>query len=187
MVERYLVVFVAMMLLVFAGSALADEGGVQAAASERVDDATVDLAKPTSTPDLLEFTMNRWHEAVLNGNTRQARSYENELIQLVTDNVQSDRRLLQKISRFGLAGVDRSDEDSPNMLEDDQRTTLTRKDKAAIRQLVSVISTKQMLLNSIKRSRSFSNKYRLLGDYINLLRKELNMPRLKFAAEDEQE
>ncbi|MEW5797221.1 MAG: hypothetical protein AB1772_12810 [Candidatus Zixiibacteriota bacterium] len=45
------------------------------------------------------------------------------------------------------------------------------------------LNVRETLYRSLRRTKAFSNKYRLLGDYINLLRRELELPRLKLANE----
>ena len=57
------------------------------------------------------------------------------------------------------------------------------KESVDLQNAISNLNAKESLYRSISKTKAFSNKYRLLGDYINLLRRELELPRLKLATE----
>jgi hypothetical protein len=53
--------------------------------------------------------------------------------------------------------------------------------------LNETLQSKRVLVDAITRTDAFSNKYRLLGDYVGLLRREVGLPKLKLAVDKKSE
>jgi len=62
----------------------------------------------------------------------------------------------------------------------DDRADL-REDVSDLNQAKQLLSVKERLASTLKQSTAFSNKYRLLGDYLEVLRRELGITRVELA------
>lgn len=118
---------------------------------------------------LLQMQYNLWLDAVLSGDKSEAAEYEKNLLGIMNFNImisQSEVRSMAK--EIALAPGDQAQSESDG---GDQ-----------FAQAIGHLNAKEALFRSALRTDAFSNKYRLLGDYIDLLRRELKMPRLKLAS-----
>ena len=125
----------------------------------------------------LETNHELWLEAQLAGDRAQAAQIEKELLGLLNCDIYTHQeRVRQMAGDLALASSD-AQRDTANRNAAD---SLSR--QADFQKSVSGLNTKEALHRSLEKTDAFSNKYRLLGDYIDLLRRELKMPRLKLAS-----
>lgn len=167
----YLVVFTAMILLSFAqAQSPVEQGEPEVAPATAVDEYNVEIA-------ILELDTyyELWLDATLAHKSDDAENLEKNLFGLVSQNIFIyQERVRQMASDLALAGAVEENyetEESANLTE---RRDLFQK-------AIDVLNTKEAIFRSISNTGAFSNKYRLLGDYIDLLRRELKMSRLKLA------
>ena len=85
----------------------------------------------------------------------------------------SENRVRELAKRAALARGGEDNQKLPDSEVTDQEQDFQRG--------VALLNTKEALYRSLNKTNVFSTKYRLLGDYIDLLRRELQMPRLKLA------
>jgi hypothetical protein len=125
----------------------------------------------------LEVDYTLWLEAQLVGDRAEKERLEKNLVGLVNYDIFVNQELVRDLAkRVALASSQKEDATGG------PPSAATRsQEKVTFEQAIARLNVKEMLFRSFSRSPSFSNKYRLLGDYIDLLRKELDMPRLKLA------
>lgn len=129
----------------------------------------------------LTTTMDNWVDANLQGKDKDVDRLEKVILQQIETDIAASRQQIERAEtevissrreyhpRYQSAA---SRHDNRLDLKDDVRDlTVTRK----------LLKAKQQIAASLQKTAAFSNKYRLLGDYIDLLRRELGMTRLELA------
>jgi len=119
---------------------------------------------------LLEEEYDQWLEAVLGGSQTEAAQIEKNVFGIVNlDIMRNQEGVRIRAREIALAS--------------DQKSS-SREDSVAaggeLKQAINHLNAKEAVFRSALKTDAFSNKYRLLGDYIDLLRRELEMPRLKY-------
>jgi len=56
-----------------------------------------------------------------------------------------------------------------------------RDDRADLKKMEGLLKAKERLYTSLRKSQSFSGKYRLLGDYLELLKREVRAEKIEVA------
>jgi len=125
----------------------------------------------------LEVDYMLWLEAQLVGDRAEKERLEKDLVGLLNYDIYVNQELVRDLAKQVALASSQKEDASGNPLSAAARS----EQKAAFEQVIGRLSIKEALFRSFSRSQAFSNKYRLLGDYIDLLRKELDMPRLKLA------
>jgi hypothetical protein len=166
--------------------ALADSRDENTEVGDQASHELDSIFRPQTTHDLLSYTVDLWHDAKLKGDKRKVREYAAEIDRILVRDIKAGKQLLKMIVREPVVDKEADRGGSENLLEETNQKRLSKEDRQYIEQMVSIISTKEALLDSMRRSTAFSNRYRLLGNYINLLRRELGMSRLKFAHDNEE-
>jgi hypothetical protein len=141
----------------------------------------VKLFELKTTCDRLSHSVDLWHDANLKGNEDAVVKYFDEMLVMIDQDIVASRRMLKLFAQQRLLEHATNDVEQRNLLENRENQAELDADRKAIEQLAALINTKTAVRDAIGRSDVFSNKYRLLGDYINLLRKELNIPKVKMA------
>jgi len=131
--------------------------------------------------DQLICTIDLWHDANLKQDNKMIRKYEATIFELIRTDLASSRRVVQQHE----AEVHRSAReynqphntragrrDDRNDLHDDVQDTCRAS---------QLLKRKEHLAASLFRATAFSNKYRLLDDYAEVLRCELGMNRTEIA------
>lgn len=129
-----------------------------------------------SEVDSLNMAIDQWYDAILAGDDSRARECEKHLLRsLSADIKQSQERVRELLSQ--------SATDSQPVLIDSAPDPL----KDSLAKLNEILNTKRMLVDAITRTDALSNKYRLLGDYVGLIRREVGLPKLKLAVDKKSE
>jgi cobalamin biosynthesis Mg chelatase CobN len=118
--------------------------------------------------DELKSLIDQWYEAKLGGDRNQRDRFESAIIELVRVDMEETRQLVRKIARQAALPPDA---DKPG-------DTLVQQ---AFSQAHAYLNIKERLSQSFIRVEAFSNKYRLINDYVDLLRKQLDMPKTERA------
>lgn len=125
----------------------------------------------------LQFHQDMWMEASLSGDSKKAGDYLATVMALLSYDISVASFEVSELAKQVLLS---QKEDHP------EPAGLTAEQEAFSRG-VSVLNYKEKLFKRIASTKSFSNKYRLVGDYAELLRRELDKPGARLAAaEDEQ-
>ena len=129
-----------------------------------------------ATLTTLEIDHELWLEAQLAGHREQAAQIEKELFDLMSRDLYAHQERVREMAKQVLLGkTDAAGDDSAAVADSVSRQALFQKS-------ISALNAKEALHRSMRKTDAFSNKYRLLGDYIDLLRRELDMPRPKMAS-----
>lgn len=124
----------------------------------------------------LEINHELWLEAQLAGHREEAAQIEKELIVLLNCDIYANQERVRELAgELVLLSNGHSDTAHSNAVD-------SLAQKADFREALGTLNAKEVLHRSMLKTDAFSNKYRLLGDYIDLLRRELDMPRLKLAS-----
>lgn len=135
-----------------------------------------------TTYQVFDHTIDLWHDAILKGNDKQANFFLDEIYDIVAEDIQTDKLQMKMLVRQIEHCYRENSSEGKNLLEGrhQENEDLTRY-KAYLPMLSSTVCIKEELYRAINKTEAFSNKYRLLGDYKNLLRRELGMPKLNMA------
>jgi hypothetical protein len=139
-----------------------------------LDSSQSKLGRPAV--DSLNLAVDQWYDAVLAGDDGRAREREKQLLKsLLIDIDQAQERVRQLSSQLAA--------DNQSVQMDSALHPL----KDSLSQLNETLQSKRVLVDAITRTDAFSNKYRLLGDYVGLLRREVGLPKLKLAVDKKSE
>lgn len=128
------------------------------------------------TPVRLAYAIDLWHDACLKVDAGQVSEFEGKIFSLLSVDLSADQQLLGLCSPYREATSRRTGgSDSVGVISLDSETYA---------QTYDLVQAKVRLYQSIAQSNSFSNKYRLLWDYIELTRRQLGLPRLRLALEE---
>jgi hypothetical protein len=134
-----------------------------------------------TTYQLLGHTTDLWHDAVLKGNERQANFYLVEINDIIAEDIQTDRLQMKMVVRQIEHFYRQQSSENLNLVAGSVETEDIIRYKEFLPLISANINVKEELYQAMNRTDAFSNKYRLLGDYKDLLRRELGMPRLNVA------
>jgi hypothetical protein len=125
----------------------------------------------------LETNHDLWLEAELAGHRDQASRIEKDLLGLLNCDIYAHQERVRQLAKDLILSPTSQADTADGRTDAD---SLSR--QLVFRTEISALNAKEALHRSIVKTDAFSNKYRLLGDYIDLLRRELEMPRLKLAS-----
>jgi hypothetical protein len=158
-----------------AGVVVAVGLGLTAAADSDIHTAVE--AAPVSSADSLVLAVDLWYQATLAGDESQTNTCEQKIFRLLSiDMERTQGRLFKMIEQ---AKTEQNDTNASFAKIDSVPGSL----QDSIEFLRSTLSVKRILSNAISKSEAFSNKYRLLGDYVELIRRDVGLPKLKLASE----
>jgi len=128
----------------------------------------------------LSHFVSLWREANLNDDANRAGQYEMELTDMLRTDIRQCMAQIDKCKQQLCSNVETGSVSTVSA-GDLQRAVLLDNMQDAD----SLLKTKKRLLGAIIHSSAFSNKFRLLGDYMELLRRELDHNAVKVAVSDE--
>jgi len=119
----------------------------------------------------LQFHQDLWMEASLNGDSKRAGNYLATVMALLSYDISVASFEVSELAKQAL--LSRSPEDSESPGVSPQQEAFSRG--------VAVLNFKEKLFKRIASTRAFSNKYRLVSDYLDVLRRELDHPGVNLA------
>lgn len=128
------------------------------------------------TPDRLAYAIDLWHDACLKADAGKVSDCERKIFSLLSVDLSADQQLL------GLCAPLR--EATSRAAGGRDSVGLISLDAETYAQTFDLVKAKVRVYQAISQSSSFSNKYRLLWDYIELTRRQLGLPRLRLALEE---
>lgn len=147
-------------------------------AAEPESTADTKSAPVASVPaDSLDVIVDQWYQAILAGDEGQADGLQRDIVRLLTIDIDRTQNRLTKLMEHS-----RSERADSNATIAEVASPINPLGDS-IDFLRSTLNVKKILLGSISKSDAFSNKYRLLGDYVELIRREVGLPKLKLASE----
>jgi len=131
-----------------------------------------DIGNSKATLEKLKQKIDIWHEANLCGNSRLCREKEIEIFDILKNDINTTQDRIGKAHYSKIQKID------------DRRDF--RDDKSDLKTAQNLYKVKKRLYLSLHKTSSFSNKYRLLGDYVSIFNREMGLKKLELA-EDYQE
>lgn len=138
---------------------------------------------PQQTLDKLTKLIDEWHAAVLASERGRSERIENKILSVISEDITSQQMRVRELAHEvtseppvkssadqGVDGKEYRENPVPNDAAENE-----------FREHHTLLKAKQIIARSVRNSKAFSNKYRLLGDYVDLLRRELGMARVKWA------
>ena len=110
--------------------------------------------------------MDLWHDAILKGDEALAARYAVLIDNILTEDISATEMACQRLEKKA---------------ESDQMKHARAECKQETERVRVLIKEKKELARQVRANVEFTEKYRRLGIYINLLRRELGMPKAKFA------
>jgi hypothetical protein len=123
----------------------------------------------------IETEYGLWLEEVLDGDEGRAHGYERDLMRMVGYDVILSQEAVRRIAKQAALTSDHAESEPA---AEDVRAAPKQLD---FQRAVAHLRAKEAIYRALSHTDAFSNKYRLLGDYIDLLRRELDMPKLMLA------
>ena len=151
--------------------------GIAQAEEKDLKGDTVQSTAPVATADSVTFLMEEWYQAVLNGSDSESSDLEKQILRLLTIDLNQTRERLMKI----LASAPQREQSTDASFAKVDSGANSLNDSVEF--LRSAVNVKRLLVESIAKSDAFSYKYRLLGDYVELIRRDVGLPKLKLASE----
>ncbi len=176
--KRYHLIFIILVLAFASGAAAGNYLEKKQDKKETRQDKKA-LGATSVAIDRLSGTIDRWVEANLTGYNKKANSYEESIFEQIQADIASSRQQLERYE----AEV-RSSAKEYNLLHQsraarhDDRVDL-RDDVKDLHLAGRLLKEKERLASSLRKVATFSNKYRLLGDYMEVMRRELGMAKVE--------
>ena len=164
-------------------------GGVRPVASEEAPEIGGDSVAAQTyqiSADDMWLQYELWLAAIKAGDPELIEEYESILKGMVDADIAASQSLVHELAQTVVLNSD-ADSVSANAQGDSKKTADTAEAKAAreaFREKLASLNTKEALCLALDKTDNFNHKYRLLGDYINLLRRELKMPKAQWAASE---
>ncbi len=125
----------------------------------------------------LSLAIDFWHDATLKGNKKAIAEHKQMIFEIINENIKDS---YQSVS-YAKLDVSYSQEESENKLAKTNDKYDFKKDTRNLKNEESVLRAKQLLFESLQKSKTFSYSYRLLADYQQLLKKELDANKIEMA------
>lgn len=174
-------ILVTLLLVLPAAGATAGSTPEKAADQQEIKQDHQFLKHTRKTLDELNRAIDLWHDANLKGGDKKIVLAHEKIQQILKADITTswDRIGESEIEVFKSAEEFKSTPSTGNAHKDG-RVDL-RGDIKNLKQAKIVLRTKERLYSSIEKSSAFSNKYRLLGDYTDVLKKQLGLSRIELA------
>jgi len=186
MFTRTAIIVVLAACLLLTGSVVAGSKAERIQDRQEIRQDLANINHTQTTLEALEHAVDLWHDANLKHDKELAKKYMVQIEVIIQNDIDHARKAVkaaqkeknqsyrERTRRHATRGAKADDVRDHR---DDVRDAGAWQD---------VYKLKKRLMVSIKRGEAFSNRYRLLGDYADVLRKEVNMNRVELA-EDHQE
>lgn len=117
-----------------------------------------------------------WHVAILTGSEDRAQVLEEEILRAIRSDLKEMETAVKKqATRVALSETHSSIEGEAD-LDDDRKVW---------QQTLALLREKAQKSQAIEETQATCNKFRLISDYVDLLRKQLGMPKVKLASQNE--
>lgn len=129
------------------------------------------------TIDDLLHQIDLWYAAVLEGSDGLAGQHESVIMQTVRDDLERSKAAVRELAKRTTLAKGR-----PHGGFDVLMDTFQSDQDQTFRHTLSIVRNKEQKSLALERTEAVSNKYRLISDYVDLLRKQLGMQRIKLAS-----
>ena len=171
MARKIITLSVALLLLFAMGLNAADK---QKDSVQKEDEKSHYLPESSLTLVKLSHFTDLWHDATLKGDRSKVVQLEHDILALIRTDIGASHKFV-----------------------DGQKVALKTGDKLSLLSYVNdeedleefelLLKVKKRLAGSISKSSAFSNKFRLFGDYREILRREVDLTKFELVEEDTEE
>ncbi len=121
----------------------------------------------------LSHEIDLWHDASLKRNGKRMRGHEKRIFAMIQDDIQCrDRVIYRYENEAGHSIKEVVAEPGPVVSSPAIEKRAAADDIKDLRKAKELVKAKELLFDSIKRTDTFSNRYRLLGDYLEIVKRE---------------
>ncbi len=130
----------------------------------------------------LSHEIDLWHDASLKRNSKRMKAHEKRIFDMIQDDIQARDRVIYRFENEAgrsIKGV--VSEPGPVAAAPAMEKHQAVDDIKDLRQAKQLVKAKELLFDSIKRTDTFSNRYRLLGDYLEIVNREHRLNTVELA------
>ena len=178
---RRISLLAAIFMLAFVGASFAGDNSAESSAF----DIKLDVREMNRTDKVsqeLSHEVDLWHDAILKRNAKRVRKHQKRIFSLIDSDIRARSQAVRRYEREANKSVKNIVEnvraDEPVSASEKYAAKDDIKDLRKARQLVKA---KEILFDSIKRTETFSNRYRLLGDYLEIVSRENRLNKIELA------
>ena len=131
----------------------------------------------------LKRHIDLWHDANLKADEDKILLYEGVIKDIIRDDIAQSKQSVRSLAQ--LAVLESMSENGEENSVDKSKNPIRTNDR--FKDMVANLNAKKKLADAFDRARAFSNKYRLMGDYVYLLQQELKIVRVEIASEESDE
>jgi len=180
MLKKNLTIIVVLVLMVGVGAVAALD---KAQPSHYADQAPQLVNYVNETLSNLKHHIDLWHDANLKGDQEKIALYEGGLNDIIGDDIAQGKKTVRSFAQIAVL------ESMSEPREGDQAELAKNpiRSNEQFKSMVTNLNSKKKLAEAVRKSKAFSNKYRLLGDYVYLLQQELKIVKVELANEESDE
>ncbi|MCK4301122.1 MAG: hypothetical protein KAW91_00020 [candidate division Zixibacteria bacterium] len=168
-------------LLVVGGVNAGDKNVDEQLDKKEIQQDKRELVSTSTTVKELSHAINLWHDANLKGDRAKIRKYEDKLYNIMRDDIGSTATVVKRYETEASRSAREFERGDRNWSERTDDHVDLRDDRRDLQKAMGLLKTKQRLVSSFVKSPAFSSKYRLLGDYVDILRQEQGLTRIELA------
>jgi hypothetical protein len=187
MVRRLIFIALGLVLALAISSFAGEPGNSQVVAKSEFRFDIREAERINTVVKGLSAEIDLWHDAALKRNGKRMRSHEKRIFDIIENDIQARDRVIYRFenevvrSTANVVGEPGRPAEAPIGEQVEMRDDI--KDLRQARQLVKA---KELLFDSIKRTETFSNRYRLLGDYLEIVKREGRLNTVEVAEDGRQ-
>ncbi len=135
----------------------------------------------------LSHEIDLWHDASLKRNGKRMRGHEKRIFGIIQEDIQARDKVIHRYeNEAGHSIKEVVTEPGPVASAPAIEKRAAVDDIKDLRKAKELVKAKELLFDSIKRTETFSNRYRLLGDYLEIVNRESRLNTVELA-EDSRE
>lgn len=135
------------------------------------------------TLEHLSLHIDLWHDANLKNDKEKVEIFESVIDDIISEDIANSKKAIRNFAQMAVL-----DNSGQNENENGSRVDVNQiKSSVLFKKIVEAMSIKKKLAESISRTDAFSNKYRLLNDYLYVLREEIRFTRVQVAEQETDE
>jgi hypothetical protein len=180
MLKKNLTIVIALVLIIGVGAVMALD---KARPSKYSDQAPQLVFHVNETLSHLKHHIDLWHDANLKSDPDKISLYEGVLNDIISSDIAYSKKTVRSFAQIAVL-------ESMSESREEDRAELAKnplRSSQQFKSLVNNLNSKKKLAEAIRKSKAFSNKYRLLGDYLYLLQQELKIVKVELANEESDE
>jgi len=131
----------------------------------------------------LSLAIDFWHDANLKGNKKAIAEHKQMIFEIINENIKDSYQSIS-YAKLDASYTQKEFKESENKLAKTDDKYDFKNDKRDLQNEESMLRAKQLLFESLQKSKTFSYSYRLLADYQQLLKKELDANKIEMAEDD---